>query len=43
MKALIQNRDAMMALGDRIATAAADLVGCQEQLNQIIWKEKENV
>lgn len=43
MKALIQNRDAMMALGDRIATAAVDLVGCQEQLNQIIWKEKENV
>lgn len=42
MKALIEHRDTMMALGDRIAAAAGDLVKCQEQLNQIIWKEKEN-
>lgn len=42
MKALMENRDAMAALGDRIAAAAGDLEACRGQLDRIIWKERED-
>lgn len=43
MKALLQDRDAMEAIGDRMHAAADELDICLGQLNQIIWKEKQNV
>lgn len=40
MKALIDNREAMMQLGNKIEAAASDLNECEKGLNEIIWKEK---
>ena len=42
MQAMIENKDAMMKLGDRISDAAYALVKCQDNLNEIIWKEIKN-
>lgn len=37
MKAMVENRDAMKELGDRVADVATELFDCQKQLNDIIW------
>lgn len=37
MKAMVENRDAMQQLGDRVADVATELFDCQKQLNDIIW------
>lgn len=37
MNAMIENRDAMQQLGDRVADVATELFDCQKQLNDIIW------
>lgn len=42
MKAMIENREAMKKLGDRISDAALSLVQCQGLLNKVIWEELEN-
>lgn len=39
MKALMENKDAMMELGNRVSDAAKALRKCEEELNTIIWKE----
>lgn len=39
MKAMIENREAMKKLGDRVSDAAASLIQCQESLNKVIWEE----
>jgi GTPase SAR1 family protein len=39
MKALLENKDAMMELGNRVSDAAKALRKCEEELNIIIWKE----
>lgn len=39
MKALMDNKDAMMELGNRVSDAAKALRKCEEELNTIIWKE----
>lgn len=39
MKNLIDNKEVMQQLGDKIEDAAADLTECEEDLNSIIWKE----
>lgn len=41
MKAMIEDRNAIMRLGDKIAEVAGMLTDCQEQLNEVIWKEIE--
>jgi hypothetical protein len=41
MKALIEDRDAMMELGQRVLDAAGALGDCENELNEIIWKEVE--
>lgn len=41
MKSLIQNRDAMMRLREKVAAAADSLQQCQDNLNDTIWKELE--
>ena len=38
MKALMDNKDAMMELGNRVSDAAKALRKCEEELNTIIWK-----
>lgn len=43
MAALMQNRDTMKKVGDRMSAAADELNKCLKQLNQIIWRESENV
>lgn len=43
MKALIEDKEAMKKLGDRLADAALSLERSQKTLNEMIWKElKEN-
>lgn len=37
MKAMVENRDAMKELGDKVADVATELFDCQKQLNDIIW------
>lgn len=37
MKAMVENRDAMKQLGDKVADVATELFDCQKQLNDIIW------
>ncbi len=37
MKAMVENRDAMKQLGDRVADVATELFESQKQLNDIIW------
>ncbi len=39
MKALIDNKDAMMELGQKVADAADALRTCEKKLNDIIWRE----
>lgn len=39
MKALIENKDAMMKLGEKIFDAAEALKRCESDLNDIIWRE----
>ena len=39
MKALIENKDAMMELGQRVFDVAEALRGCEKELNDIIWRE----
>lgn len=39
MKALMENKDSMMELGNRVSHAAKVLRKCEEELNAIIWKE----
>ncbi len=39
MKALIENRDAMMELGQRVFDVAEALRVCEKELNDIIWRE----
>lgn len=39
MKAMVECREAMKRLGDKISDAATSLAGCQENLNEMIWKE----
>lgn len=39
MDAMINNREAMKKLGEKIENAASDLVECEDDLNEIIWKE----
>ena len=39
MKALIDNKDIMMQLGKKVENAASALIRCQEELNEIIWRE----
>lgn len=39
MKAMIDNREVMMQLGNKIEAAASDLNECEKDLNEIIWKE----
>lgn len=41
MTALIENKEAMAELGKKVAEAAKELEGSQEELEKIIWKEKE--
>jgi GTPase Era involved in 16S rRNA processing len=41
MQAMIEDRDAMMELGQRVLDAADDLRKCEGDLNEIIWKEVE--
>lgn len=38
MKALIENKDAMMKLGQRVFDVAEALRGCEKELNGIIWR-----
>ena len=40
MKALIDNREVMKQLGEKVEEAANDLIACEDDLNAIIWKEK---
>ena len=42
MKALIDNKDIMMQLGKKVENAANALIRCQEELNEIIWRELSN-
>ena len=42
MHALIEDREAMKQLGNRLSDAAMALVECQDKLNNIIWREVEN-
>ena len=37
MKAMVENRDAMQELGEKVADVATELFDCQKQLNDIIW------
>lgn len=37
MQAMVENRDAMKQLGDRVADVATEMFECQKQLNDIIW------
>jgi hypothetical protein len=37
MKAMVENRDAMQQLGEKVADVATELFDCQKQLNDIIW------
>ncbi|MDY6104279.1 MAG: dynamin family protein [Acetatifactor sp.] len=37
MQAMVENRDAMKQLGDRVADVATEMFDCQKQLNDIIW------
>ena len=39
MDAMINNREAMKKLGEKIENTASDLVECEDDLNKIIWKE----
>lgn len=39
MKAMVESKDAMTKLGERVAEVAEALTECQYQLNKIIWKE----
>lgn len=39
MKAMIDNREVMKRLGEKIEDAANDLIECENELNAIIWKE----
>lgn len=39
MKAMIEDREAMQKLGNKVSDAALSLAGCQENLNEMIWKE----
>lgn len=40
MKAMLENRDEMMQLGEKISSAAEDLSDCEGRLNDIIWREE---
>ncbi|MBR2884613.1 MAG: dynamin family protein [Clostridia bacterium] len=42
MRAMIEDKDAMVELGSKIESAAISLNDCEEQLNEIIWKEIQN-
>ena len=37
MKAMVESRDAMRSLGEKVADVATELFDCQKQLNDIIW------
>ena len=37
MKAMVESRDAMQQLGEKVADVATELFDCQKQLNDIIW------
>jgi hypothetical protein len=37
MQAMVENRDAMQQLGEKVADVATELFDCQKQLNDIIW------
>lgn len=39
MRAMIEDREAMQRLGEKVSNAATALIGCQETLNEMIWKE----
>lgn len=39
MKAMMEDKEAMMKLGGRISDAANSLLSCQDSLNEIIWRE----
>lgn len=41
MQAMIEDRDAMMDLGQRVLDAADALRNCEDNLNEIIWREVE--
>lgn len=40
MQAMIANREVMKELGNKIECAANELEKCEDNLNEIIWKEK---
>ena len=40
MKAMIDNRDEMKQLGEKISLAVEDLTECESRLNDIIWREE---
>lgn len=42
MRALLESREAMLGLGDRIEAAAKALGECREKLDEMIWMEVEN-
>ncbi len=41
LTALIENKEAMKELGEKVAEAAKELEGSQKELDKIIWKEKK--
>lgn len=41
MRTLIQNKEAMLMLGGKVNEAAESLLGCQRDLDSMIWKELE--
>lgn len=43
MRAMIENKEAMKQLGNKVEDAANTLKECQNQLNTIIWKETKHV
>lgn len=42
MQAMMEDKEAMKKLGDRISDAASALLACQESLNKMIWREIGN-
>lgn len=42
MQAMMEDKEAMKKLGDRVSDAALALLGCQDSLNKMIWREIKN-
>lgn len=42
MQAMMEDKEAMKRLGDRVSDAAMALLACQESLNKMIWREISN-